>query len=140
MSHWTERYVGIPHREFGRDDAGCDCWGLACLIYRECLEIELPDYVTSYASDDERAELASVIAGASVSPIWRPISALAKPFDIAIFRRGRLETHIGIVVHDGLMLHSAQEDCAKIESYRSGAWSHRLSGLFRHVEVASKLA
>jgi cell wall-associated NlpC family hydrolase len=132
MTHWTEKFVGIPFVEFGREMTGCDCWGLACRIYADELGVVLPDYVQGYASDDERSELAAVIAGATVSPLWRTVTSLAMPFDIAIFRRGRLDTHVGIVVHDGLMLHSAHEDCAKIEAYRSGAWSHRLTGIYRH--------
>jgi cell wall-associated NlpC family hydrolase len=138
MTHWSEKYVGTPHVEFGRGLDGADCWGLACIVYLHELSITLPDYVTGYASDDEKVELAGVIAGATSSPLWVPVTALAKPFDIAVFRRGRLDTHVGLVVHDGLMLHSAQEDCAKIESYRSGAWSHRLTGVYRHFKRTSE--
>lgn len=135
--HWTEKFIGLPYREFGRDCAGCDCWGLAKVIYQEELGISLPDYL-GYSSIEELGELAAVIAGAVVSPLWVPVSGKAIAFDIAVFRRGRLDTHVGIVVRHGLMIHIARDDCAKIETYRTGAWSHRLTGHYRHVEMISR--
>lgn len=137
MTHWTERFIGLPYAEFGRDRAGCDCWGLACVIYREELGITLPDYL-GYASTEEHAELAAIIAGATASPLWIPVTGTAIAFDIAVFRRGRLDTHVGIVVHHGLMIHIAHDDCAKIESYKGGTWGHRHAGTYRHVDLVTR--
>lgn len=137
MTHWTEHFVGLPYAEFGRARAGCDCWGLACVVYREELGISLPDYL-GYASTEEHGELAAIIAGATTSPLWLPVEGNAIAFDMAVFRRGRLDTHVGIVVQHGLMIHISRDDCAKIESYRGGAWSHRLTGIYRHVELVSR--
>ncbi len=135
---WTDKFIGLPYAEFGRArEDGCDCWGLATVIYQEELGISLPDYL-GYSSIEEHGELAAVIAGAVVSPLWVPVVGKAIAFDIAVFRRGRLDTHVGIVVRHGLMIHIARDDCAKIESYRSGSWSHRLTGHYRHVEMVSR--
>lgn len=131
MSAWSDKYIGIPYSAFGRKRDGADCWGLACIIYREELGISLPDYL-GYTSIEEHRELAAVIAGATVSPLWVPVQDKPLPFDITVFRRGRLDTHVGIVVHPGLMIHVAGEDCAKIENYRKGAWANRFSGAYRH--------
>lgn len=135
--HWTERFVGLPYAEFGRERDGCDCWGLACVIYREELGISLPDYL-GYASTEEHGELAAIIAGATTSPLWVPVEGNAVAFDVAVFRRGRLDTHVGIVVHHGLMIHVSRDDCAKIESYRGGVWAHRHTGTYRHVDLVSR--
>lgn len=134
---WTNRYVGIPYVEFGRRRTGCDCWGLACLIYREELGINLPEYTGAYSSADEHAEISALIEGGVQSPLWRAVSDQPSAFDIALFRRGRLSTHVGIVVRDGLMIHMRDEDCAKIETYESGPWKHRSSGFYRHVQRRS---
>jgi probable lipoprotein NlpC len=139
VTDWTNRFVGLRFAEFGRDRDGCDCWGLACLVYREELQISLPDYL-GYSSVDEHAEIAALVAGATAMPLWIPVTGRAMAFDIAVFRRGRLDTHIGIVVQHGLMLHAAGEDCAKVESYEGGAWKHRLTGVYRHVELVSRAA
>lgn len=130
---WSDRYIGIPFDEFGRSRSGCDCWGLACVIYREELGIRLPDYLGDYASAEERGEIAALIDRDRVSPLWLPVEGPAIAFDIAIFRRGRFASHLGIVVRHGWMIHMQGEDCAKIESYRTGQWSHRLQGCYRHV-------
>lgn len=134
---WTDRFIGLPYLPFGRDRAGCDCWGLAKVVYQDELAISLPDYL-GYSSIEEHAELAAVIAGATTSALWLPVDGAPEAFDIAVFRRGHLETHVGIVVRPGLMLHIARDDCAKLETYRTGPWSHRLTGHFRHREHASK--
>jgi probable lipoprotein NlpC len=129
---WSNRFVGIPYVEFGRSRAGCDCWGLACVIYREDLGIMLPDYL-GYGSVDEHAEIAALINGAEASPIWQPVTDPA-PYDIVVFRRGRLAAHLAVIIRPGLMIHMAQEDSAKVENYCTGRWGNRLKGHFRHVE------
>ena len=39
---WANAYVGLPWADLGRDRTGCDCWGLARLVYAEQLGIALP--------------------------------------------------------------------------------------------------
>ncbi|WP_283177494.1 NlpC/P60 family protein [Gemmobacter sp. 24YEA27] len=134
--NWSDRFIGIPFEDLGRARGGCDCWGLAWLIYREELGISLPDYLGDYASAEEQGEIAALIGGAEVSPLWAPVSGPAQAFDIAVIRRGRLTSHLGVVVRDGLMIHMEGEDCAKLADYRSGRWSHRLTGIFRHASKA----
>lgn len=129
---WSNRYVGTPWAEFGRDLNGCDCWGLACVIYREELGIKLPDYLGDYASAEERGEISALIDGARHSPLWIPVEGPAIAFDISVFRRGRLDTHLGIVIRHGLMIHIDGEDCAKVADYTQGRWRSRFRGHYRH--------
>ena len=127
---WSNRHIGIPFADLGRVRDGADCWGLACVIYREELGIRLPDYL-GYASVDERDEVAALVTGASASALWLPVGGTAIAFDIAVFRRGHLSTHVGIVVTHGLMIHMAGDDAAKVEDYCSGRWRNRFRGHFR---------
>ncbi len=62
MTHWSTAYIGLPYRDHGRDRSGVDCWGLAVLVYRDVLGIELPSYAEGYVSTNERAEIADLIA------------------------------------------------------------------------------
>ena len=39
----VRKYLGIPFADHGRDQDGCDCWGLCCLVYRQEWGIALPD-------------------------------------------------------------------------------------------------
>lgn len=134
---WSDRYIGLPWSDFGRTRAGCDCWGLAVVVYREELGISLPDYL-GYGSVDEHREIAALIAGAEASPLWQPVAGTPAPFDVAVFRRGRWDSHLGLIVRPGLMLHMEGEDCAKLADYRSGCWSNRLRGVFRHVSQSAE--
>lgn len=131
--HWSADYVGIPQRDHGRTRAGCDCWGVVRLIYAERLGIHLPSYAEGYASTEERAEIEALIIGAAAAGPWKPIpSRAAHEFDLALFRRGRFDSHIGIVVAPGRMLHMMGGDAAKIEAFASPAWERRLRGIWRH--------
>lgn len=136
---WPDRFIGIPFVEFGRSRAGCDCWGLACVVYRECLGITLPDYL-DYTSAEEHREISALIAGAVASPLWRPVADNAAAYDIAVFRRGLWSTHVGIVIQPGLMLHIVGEDHAKVARYDTGPFKHRLMGVYRHVHRAGEEA
>jgi len=129
---WSDRFIGIPFREFGRDRAGCDCWGLACLVYQEELHITLPQYLGDYASAEEHGEIAALISGAAASPLWVPVDGPAIAFDVTVIRRGRYETHLGIVIRHGIMIHMAGEDQAKVDRYDTGRWRHRVAGHYRH--------
>lgn len=137
MTSWPNAFVGIPYAALGRARSGADCWGLAAIVYQETLGIKLPDYL-GYASVDEHAEIDALIAGAEASPLWQARQGSVRPYDIAVFRRGRLSTHLGIVIQPGLMLHMVDEDRAKIESYQSGRWGNRLVGHFYWVGLAAR--
>ncbi|PZR89637.1 MAG: phage tail protein [Stutzerimonas stutzeri] len=137
MTHWSTPYIGLPYLNHGRDRAGCDCWGLVVLVYRECLGIELPSYAGDYVSTDERGEIAELIAHHREVGPWQSVED-PREFDVAIFRRGPHASHAGIVVRPGSMLH-VPFDQARIEDYRRGQWAPRLTGIYRHVERTSKV-
>ncbi|OJF92663.1 phage tail protein [Rhizobium sp. 58] len=137
MSHWTDRYIGLPHLDLGRTREGCDCYGLARIIFEQELGISLPDY-RGYANCDERNEITALISGAALSPMWAPVAGQAAAYDIALFNRGRYASHIGIVASPGLMVHMAEAEHSRLEHYRSGLWSHRLVGHYRHVDMVSR--
>lgn len=132
MMSWSQRYVGIPYADLGRDRGGCDCWGLARLVYAEELDITLPSYAGDYISAEEMQETAALIADHKAE-VWHKAED-ARPFDLLLFRQGRHASHIGIHVQPGLMLHVQGDDQAKIESYRTPRWSLRLTGAYRHAK------
>jgi cell wall-associated NlpC family hydrolase len=136
VKSWTNAYVGIPFAPFGADRCGCNCWGLVVLVYAEQLDVTLPDYAGAYASPEEQAEVAALVGAERSNPVWSRVYD-AKPFDVLLFRRGALDTHVGIYVDRGLMLHVTADDCAKLERFETGTWAHRLNGIYRHVKAAS---
>lgn len=137
---WSNRYIGIPYADFGRTREGCDCWGLVCVVYRASLGIVIPDYLGAYSSTDEHAEIASIISAEKDSPLWVPVTGKPRPFNLALFRRGRWSTHVGIVIRPGLMIHMVEGDCAKVQTYLEGPYKHRFEGHYRYVNAPVKYA
>lgn len=130
---WANAYVGVPFQDLGRDVGGCDCWGLARLVYSEVLGIDLPSYAEAYASVTEQAEISCLLAARTRSPWMR--TETIRTFDLLLFRRGRADTHIGVAVDDRIMLHMASGDHAKIESLSAPRWAPRLVAAYRHAET-----
>lgn len=127
---WSDRYLGIPFCDLGRDISGCDCWGLVHLVYASELQIDLPSYRHAYNSTDERAEIEGLIGTAAASSVWHAQSD-PEAYDVILFRRGQLTAHIGIIVRPYWMLHMA-ETGARVECYGMPSWQQRLRGIYRH--------
>lgn len=136
VTSWTNRYVGIPFAPFGADRSGCNCWGLVVLVYAEQLGIVLPDYAGAYTSPEEQAEVAALVSQEAADPVWNRVFD-PQPLDVLLFRRGRLDTHVGLYVDRSFMLHLTADDCAKLERFETGTWAHRLTGIHRHIEAPS---
>ena len=134
---WSDRYLGLPYADLGRTRAGCDCYGLARLVYSEQLGIELPSYASEYMGASERAEVAALLDRVEQAGPWRPVEAIA-PFDLLLFRRGRLRSHVGVAVDAGLMLHMDGEAQARIARLSEPRWRSRFAGAFRHAEAPLK--
>lgn len=108
--HWSAAFVGIPFADLGRTREGVDCYGLACVVYRERLGIELPTYAGGYVSSLERKEVASIIGGEADGALWERVDD-AGDCDLLVFKAGGLERHLGL--HAGIrgkMLHVARRD------------------------------
>lgn len=127
-AHWSTAFIGLPYADLGRTRAGVDCWGLARLVLKS-QGIDVPSYAGGYASPQERGEIAGLIEGAK--PAWLKVEE-PRAFDLVTFRRGRLESHVGIVVEPGRMLHVTSGAPSRIESYRDDYWRARLTGFWRH--------
>jgi probable lipoprotein NlpC len=134
--HWSNPYIGLPWREKGRDRNGVDCWGIARLPLLEIKGVETPDYSGGYVSVAAREELARLFADTRASP-WRPIERnKEEAFDIVVFARAGFETHVGLVVEPGRMLHVEAHGESHITGYRDGRWNRRLAGFYRHDALA----
>lgn len=105
-ANWVQRYVGIPYRPCGRDHYGIDCYGLVCLVYREVLGIELPDWLTQPDID---------LTGAAGH--WVDLD---NPVDLCIVRspRNNWSDHMGIFVGGAVLNATNPASCApSLDSY-----------------------
>lgn len=127
--------MGLPWREHGRARDGVDCWGLVRLVYLS-RGIELPSCTEGYASVAELSDIAAALSDHfdnDAGP-WRKVSD-QRAYDVAIFRRGRYGSHVGVITSPWRMLHINVGDESHITSIRDGAWAPRLVGIYRHREV-----
>lgn len=125
-------YVGLPYRDQGRDRAGVDCYGLLRLVYAEMAGLVLPSYSDEYVTTEDGEALQALIAG-RLEP-WREVaSGAVRPLDALLMRYGREESHIGVVVRRGLVLHTGLHvGASRIESYTSMKLRRRVSRFLRH--------
>lgn len=131
--HWSSKYLGLPWKIGGRDRDGIDCYGLVAMIYRDELGIEIDSLTGAYASEDERALIASVVAGQKDAGAWVPVEpGHEQEFDCVMFRYAGHESHIGVVVEKGRMIHQLLGRRSAVEPYGAGFWANMLEGAWRH--------
>jgi cell wall-associated NlpC family hydrolase len=122
-------FIGVPFESGGRDPAtGLDCWGLIIAAARECFGLVLPDY-RGYNDADEFEQTAHLF---DARDDWVQVSKFCEqPGDVVVLRIGAPQPqHAGLVVADGLMLHTLVGRNACVEKYRGRAWSNRVEGFY----------
>lgn len=134
---WPENYVGIPWLEFGRDRAGCDCWGLIRLVLIEQSRLFLPRYDTV-----SPAGYADRIKAARQGPEWIEVLEPAmREFDLVRMwtaikigtRRVRAPVHIGIAAPGHNVLHMQEGDASICEPFAT--LKHRVVEIVRHRDM-----
>jgi cell wall-associated NlpC family hydrolase len=129
---WTDDYIEIPFLPDGRDRNGCDCWGLVCLVYREKLGIELPEYKGVFEAQTiaQLKNVARVMEREKES--WVRVE---KPheFDVAMIRSGAYAWHVGIVIDRRRMLHVMSGINSTVEEYTGMDWKNRIEEFRRYV-------
>lgn len=132
--HWSEPYVGLPWQWEGRSRAGVDCWGLAWLIYRELKGVDLARYAGAVSDEAEAQEIAAIVNDDRGRAPWCRVSR-PREFDIAVFRRGRFASHVGIVVSPEKFLHVLDDSDSQLARMDTGRWAMKLDGLYRHKDL-----
>lgn len=132
---WSNAYIGLPYVAFGRTREGCDCWGLARLVYRQELGIELPAYLPDGICAIESREI-DVLVGAATRDrtLWAPVDTILA-FDLLLFREGQYRSHIGIAVERGWMLHCPETGSALADT-TAPRWGARFRGAWRWRGIA----
>jgi cell wall-associated NlpC family hydrolase len=129
---WTDDFIEIPFKPDGRDRNGCDCWGLVCLVYREKLGIELPEYKGVFEAQTiaQLKNVARVMEREKES--WVRVE---KPheFDVVMIRSGAYAWHVGIVIDRRRMLHVMSGINSTVEEYTGMDWKNRIEEFRRYV-------
>ncbi|MBV1864486.1 MAG: C40 family peptidase [Rhodobacteraceae bacterium] len=102
------------------------------------MRIELPSYVGTYACSDEQAEVAKLLGEAGAEGPWHKSNREIHPFQVLVFRQGRFESHLGIAVGGGKLVHVQSADQVKIEDFSQPRWRSRLAGHYHHTRAACR--
>jgi cell wall-associated NlpC family hydrolase len=129
---WSNDFISIPFQDHGRTREGSDCWGLARIIYRERLNIDLPSYDEDYKDVFDRQNIADRYAEHKLE--WQPVPiGQEKEYDLAVFRMLNLPTHVAIVIKPTLMIHCERGCGTYVTDYIDDRnWSRRLEGFYRY--------
>ncbi len=127
---WSNKYIGIPYKEKGRDLDGIDCWGLVRLVYKQEYNISLPSFSGEYIQQDVD-RIQDLIS--QYKEGWEP---LEKPSEgcLVLFRILGTESHIGVAISSTHFLHAREGQDSAIESFDSPQWNKRIIGYFKYVE------
>ena len=129
---WATDYLGIPYQGGGRTREGLDCYGLLALVLRERfdIEIELFDGLDGLNAADQ--ESVDRFWDDQVGSEWNEIPlGEEKPGDavnLIVMRRH----HCGVVIGQGMMLHTTEQAGVAIESYTRGRFCRRFRNIYRH--------
>jgi len=126
----TERFVGIPYVPHGRSYEGADCWGILFLYYRDALGTPVPAYSAEMDAREFRHRDIGPLVAAERDKHWRLVDR-PEPGDCVLMRAGRHDSHVGVFLGQGRMLHSEGPDPSVIDRIGDMRWRNRISGFYR---------
>ena len=94
-TNWSD-YVGVPFQSKGRNETGCDCWGLVCLIYRRELGIALPEYADLYRDANETLSVCKGFESHTEDHFEQVPALLNRDLDCVVVRMRGLPMHVGV--------------------------------------------
>lgn len=145
IAPWARSFVGIPFAKKGSSRAGCSCWGLLVLVYREAFDIALPDYEDEYTGAESLGEIAALMDRERQGQDWtlvqvgvEPRARLRAGDGVLIPYRGS-PCHVGVYAGDGAMLHVFEGHTAVVDDLARPelAARARRARVFRHGEMAA---
>ncbi len=140
---WAAKYVGIDFKLRGRTIEALDCWGLFQIVYKDQFNIDLPAYdSTDYENmeDGERwQKLGKLITSeSSDGQIWIPVvKGQEQEGDGLVIRMLGQYTHVAVAINNEWMLHTEKGIGVVLEQYKTGKWSKRVVGIYRHVGLCT---
>lgn len=135
--------IGIPWLDGGRDRAGCDCYGLVFLFFRDALGIDLPSYAETPAADLLAGESAvdTALAGSTWSRVTRGEIRRGDVVLMTGVERGadgrlrRSTRHVGVLIDGATLLHVERGTGSVALRLSHPTIAPRIVAFYRHREL-----
>lgn len=100
---WVNDYIGIPFKTNGRDRDGMDCYGLIAAVYKDLLDIDVPDWAVK--NDHIFTVMQTITKGLKIEVTEERAYEVANPndMDILVLSRISVAYHVGIYVAGGVL-------------------------------------
>ena len=129
---WVDDYIGIPFGKNGSTRESCDCWRLVVMVYKDKLNIDLPDFSGIFV-DGSLASLRKVTKHIrETKKTWQKVDKPI-PFDVILLRTGNMVYHVGVVAGRRSMLHIDDGINSVIEEFTTLQWENKIEGFYRYV-------
>jgi cell wall-associated NlpC family hydrolase len=128
-----DEYIGIPFDTKGKTRQGCDCYRLICLVYKDRLGIELPDYPDVEINETVESLLKITRLMKHNRDNWLKVEK-PEPFDVILIRTGSMLYHAGLVIDKYRMLHIDRGINSTIERFDSLMWKDKVEGFYRYAK------
>lgn len=124
----VDAYVRIPYKDHGRTLDGCDCFGLAMLVYRYEFGVELKDFLYQTAEDPKA--IARLIDTSrpliDAEEVEAPVEG-----DLVLMREGGVPSHIGVFCQPDLCLHTSRKYGTCCERVNGPRLKGKIVGYYR---------
>lgn len=115
-------YIGIPYKKGGEGDKGIDCSAFVMIVFKNVFGIVLP------RSSFEQFKVGKLVKGFDSLKVG----------DLVFFNTtGRVASHVGIYIGNGLFAHASVKDGVTISSIYSTYYRKRFNGAKRIIGVVS---
>ena len=122
------QFVGIPFVDGGRDMSGCDCWGLAMLVFK-AYGADIPDYQISCHLSDKINDKIAVES----TTTWMEIKEPVEPCLVVLAMDARLPTfcnHLGVYVGNGKFIHAILKQHAVVSRLSDVVYKDKIKGFY----------
>lgn len=121
----------IPFIEGGRDENGCDCWGLVVVFYDKIFNKQLPFYGNVYYKNKENYnKTCSDINDIVDNEGLLKETTNPKFGDIVILNVFGRPLHIGIIIDNTRIIHTGRNTGVVIEKLTGAKWKSRIMGYY----------
>jgi cell wall-associated NlpC family hydrolase len=130
----VDKYIGLPFVDGGRDLDGLDCWGLVSLIYKDVLDLEIPNYEISALDTDKVCE---AMSWGRDNDGWMEVAkGEYRPGDLVALamhlKYPDMINHVGVYVGGGSFIHTQQKTGAIISPMYHILYEKRVKGVYRY--------